>query len=51
MLGLASVHGGDEYEMPTSGDDIVLRLHEIDVHEHVHLINPYDPGRGNRVAL
>lgn len=51
VLGLASAHGGDEYEMLTSGDDIVLQLHEIDVHEHVHLINPDDPGRGNGVAL
>ena len=38
VLGLESGHGGDEYEMLMSDGALVLQLHEIDAHEHPHLI-------------
>jgi hypothetical protein len=50
VLGLASAHGGDEYEMLTSDGTVVLQLHEIDAHEHPHLAR--DGERfGNGVAV
>lgn len=51
VLGLVSAHGGDEYEMLTAGADVVLQLHESDVHEHNHLLDGNDGSRGNGVAL
>ena len=51
VLGLVSAHGGDEYEMLTHADDVVLQLHDIDVHEHIHLLDGDDASRGNGVAL
>lgn len=51
VLGLASAHGGDEYEMLTSGDELVLQLHEIDAHEHPHLVRDGVPLGGNGVAV
>jgi catechol 2,3-dioxygenase-like lactoylglutathione lyase family enzyme len=37
VLGLASAHGGDEYEMLTSDGVLVLQLHRWDAHEHPFL--------------
>ncbi len=51
VLGLVSAHGGDEYEMLTCGDDVVLQLHTVDVHEHIHVLDGDDGSRGNGVAL
>lgn len=51
VLGLESAHGGDEYEMLMSDGRLVLQLHETDAHEHPHLIDVDDAGRGNGVAL
>lgn len=51
VLGLASAHGGPEYEMLTDGDDLVLQLHQWEAHEHPHLGDPDDPSRGNGVLL
>ena len=41
VLGLESAHGGDEFEMLTSDDELVLQLHRLDAHEH-HFATP-DP--------
>ena len=49
-LGLASAHGGDEYEMLMHDGTLVLQLHEIDAHEHPYLIDP-EVRVGNGVAL
>ena len=49
-LGLTSAHGGDEYEMLTHDDVLVLQLHELDADEHPHLVRP-DERRGNGVAI
>jgi len=47
VLGLESGHGGDEYEMLLSDGALVLQLHEIDAHEHPHLIREgIDVGNG-----
>lgn len=51
ILGLESAHGGDEYEMLTSDGQLVLQLHELDVHEHPHLVREGHPFGGNGVAL
>lgn len=51
VVGLESAHGGSEYEMLTSGGQIVLQLHDWDVHEHPHLGDPEVPSRGNGVLL
>lgn len=51
VLGLESAHGGDEYELLTSGGAAVLQLHELDVHEHPHLVRSGQPLGGNGVAL
>ncbi|MDY6921599.1 MAG: VOC family protein [Pseudomonadota bacterium] len=34
VLGLESAHGGDEYEMLTYQNRLVLQLHRSDAHEH-----------------
>ena len=51
VLGLESAHGVDEYEMLVSGDTLVLQLHELDVHEHPHLVRDGQPLGGNGVAI
>ena len=51
VLGLESAHGGDEYEMLTSDGTLVLQLHELDVHEHPHLVRDGQPLGGNGVAV
>jgi hypothetical protein len=53
VLGLVSGHGGDEYEMLTAGEGgpLVLQLHEVDAHEHGHLVRDGQPLGGNGVAI
>jgi catechol 2,3-dioxygenase-like lactoylglutathione lyase family enzyme len=51
VLGLASGHGGPEYEQLLSGGEIVLQLHHWDAHEHPHLGNPASTPYGNGVVL
>lgn len=51
VLGLASAHGGPEYEMLMDGDDLVVQLHHWEADEHPHLGDPADPSRGNGVAM
>ena len=51
VLGFASAHGGDEYEMLTSDGVLVLQLHEVDVHEHPALLRDGQPLGGNGVAV
>ena len=51
VLGFESAHGGDEYEMLMSDGEMVLQLHEIDVHEHPSLLREGQPLGGNGVAL
>jgi hypothetical protein len=51
VLGLASGHGGGDYEMLMDGEDMVAQLHVWEAHEHPHLGNAADRSRGNGVAL
>ena len=51
VLGLASAHGGPDYEMLTDGGDLVAQLHAWEADEHPHLGDPDDPSRGNGVLL
>jgi len=44
-LGLASGHGGDEFEMLMEGDEILLQLHKLDAHEHGFTAD-VEPGGG-----
>jgi catechol 2,3-dioxygenase-like lactoylglutathione lyase family enzyme len=50
-LGLASGHGGDEYEQLVAGGEVVLQLHVWDAHEHPHLGDPAIASRSNGVVL
>ena len=54
VLGLESVHGGDEYDqLATLGPDgptIVLQLHHVS-DEHAHLADPAVPLGGNGIAV
>jgi hypothetical protein len=50
-LGLASAHGGPEYEQLVSNGQLVLQLHNWDAHEHPHLGNPGSNPYGNGAAL
>lgn len=50
-LGLRSGHGGDEFEMLFSGDDLVLQLHRLDAHEHGFLLPDASDVRGAGVSL
>lgn len=50
-LGLASGHGGDEYEQLVAGNELVLQLHGWDAHEHPHLGDPAREPHGNGVLL
>jgi catechol 2,3-dioxygenase-like lactoylglutathione lyase family enzyme len=51
VLGLASAHGGAEYEMLCSEGALVLQLHNWDADEHPHLGDPNMPPYGNGVLL
>lgn len=51
LLGLASAHGGDEYERLTFHDELVMQIHRWSVHEHEHLGDPDQPPFGNGVLL
>lgn len=51
VIGLTSGHGGSEYEMLMSDGEIVVQLHNRDVHEHAHLGDPTDASRGNGVLI
>jgi len=50
VLGLKSAHGGDEYEMLTYQDSLILQLHARDAHEHPAMWLP-DVNNGNGVIL
>lgn len=51
VMGFVSAHGGDEYEMLTSDDALVLQLHEFEHDEHPALLRQGEPLGGNGVAL
>jgi catechol 2,3-dioxygenase-like lactoylglutathione lyase family enzyme len=51
VLGLASGHGGPDYEMLMDGGAMVAQLHAWEADEHTHLGDRNDPSRGNGVAL
>jgi catechol 2,3-dioxygenase-like lactoylglutathione lyase family enzyme len=51
VLGLRSGHGGPEYEMLMSGDQLVLQLHRWEAHEHPHLGEPDLRPYGNGALL
>jgi catechol 2,3-dioxygenase-like lactoylglutathione lyase family enzyme len=51
VLGLASGHGGDEFEMLFDGERFVLQLHHLDAHEHGFLHAEPDAPRGLGVSL
>ena len=51
VLGLASGHGGREYEQLLSNQEMVLQLHEWDAHEHPNLGDPTSKPHGNGVVL
>ncbi len=51
VFGLASGHGGPEYEMLIDGSDVVAQLHQWEVDEHPHLGDRADPSRGNGILL
>ena len=50
VLGFGCAHGGDEYEMLTYEDKLVLQLHKRDAHEHPGLWQA-DAPNGNGVIL
>lgn len=51
VLGLASAHGGPEFEMLANGDEeVVLQLHRWEAHEHP-LFGDAERPVGNGVAL
>ncbi len=51
VLGLASGHGGAEYEMLMAGSELVAQLHQWEADEHPHLGDPAEPTRGNGILL
>lgn len=51
VLGLASGHGGPEYEQLMSGGEMVLQLHLRDAQEHPHVGDPAQRPCGNGVLL
>ncbi len=51
VLGLASGHGGPDYEMLMDGSDLVAQLHQWEADAHPHLGDAGDPSRGNGVLL
>jgi hypothetical protein len=50
-LGLTSGHGGEEFEMLFSGDNLVLQLHRLNAHEHGFLQPDESDVRGAGVSL
>jgi catechol 2,3-dioxygenase-like lactoylglutathione lyase family enzyme len=52
LLGVASAHGGDEYERLVDGDRLVMQLHHFKVdHHHGPIGDPDDRPYGNGVLL
>ena len=51
VLGLASAHGGPEYEMLCANGALVLQLHRWDAHEHPNLGDPSVRPYGNGTLL
>ena len=55
VLGLVSVHGGDEYDQLASvgpdGPTTVLQLHRVDAHEHPALLTADQPLGGNGAVV
>lgn len=52
LLGVASAHGGKEYERLVAGDRLVLQLHRFEVeHHHGAIGDPADRPYGNGVLL
>lgn len=51
VLGLASGHGGTEYEMLMNGSELVAQLHHWEADEHPHLGDPEEASRGNGIVL
>lgn len=51
VLGLASGHGGPEYEMLMDGDVMVAQLHDWGAHDHAHVGRAAIESRGNGVLL
>lgn len=51
VLGLASGHGGSEYEQLLDGDLMVMQLHRWEAHGHLHLGDPALQPYGNGVLL
>lgn len=51
LLGCRSAHGGEQYEMLVSGDELVLQLHAWDEHEHPNLSGPGAAANGHGVLL
>ena len=51
MLGLASGHGGPEYEQLMAGDVLALQLHAWNADEHGQLGDPARKPYGNGVLL
>jgi extradiol dioxygenase family protein len=51
VLGCEGAHGGIEYEQIVFQGEMVLQLHQWDVHEHSHMGNPDLKPYGNGVLL
>ncbi|MBN9519082.1 VOC family protein [bacterium] len=52
LLGVASAHGGPEYERLVAGDRLVMQLHRFEVgHHHGPIGDPADQPYGNGVLL
>lgn len=50
LLGCKGVHGGETFEILTSGDTVILCLHKWDEHEHPTMASPND-GAANGLIL
>ena len=51
VLGVASGHGGDEYEQLVADGEIILQLHHLDEPDHHGAMGDRDVPLGNGVAL
>lgn len=51
MLGLASGHGGPDYEQLLAGSEMVLQLHRWEPDKHPHMGDPDGARWGNGVVL
>src|SRR4051794_38866484 len=51
LLGCRSAHGGEEYEMLVSADELILQLHAWDEHDHPNLSGPGVAPSGHGVLL